>query len=1498
MRCHFHANAAPRGGTLLPLWLIAGALAMLALAGRPAAAQCPPDACATANAALWVGDLNNDNAVDEEDIIVLQRCFLPGGIGSGAVYCEAADFNFDGEINDVDLNYLNRIVEMAKQAAIKKLPRVQFSEIRVRKPIVQTNPAVPQSRYVEIRTPIAAASTNITDPPTAIQSPTVNGVIPGNDAVRVFGPGWYYLKVLRGVETANPTQSVRGMIAVVVPLNGMTWVANPLATVTRGLSLVVDGSFAGSPAATAVPPSVAPYTFDISPAAMSVPASAGAYTFAEEPSTNVTHLIVFRSPTGPRAAPAVGQRINVPPNIDPATNCDIAWLVPGTPEVLPPFDAIVDCVTIVRGTNEDTFGCIYGGGLSFRIGPVAGVGFIYAPPHIYRCRTAGTWTRGPDSVTPTSDSPFARNPTCTTAIVGCGEPGPDGQPRSCFEAQTTRGCSDPDCCLAVCQVDPSCCSVVWDASCAAQAQQTCTQCGLNPASCYVAHPTPSCRDSECCAYVCSIDPTCCSVQWSESCAHLAIKGCLSCGSTETGACDQVHPNPYCTDTACCTAVCNIDPYCCEVTWDSVCVSVAATACSGCGSLNAGSCCVVHPSPYCSNSACCAAVCALDAFCCATSWDLACTQLATVYCPNLNCTCGTGGSCQTSQTTPGCADSFCCQTVCLHDPYCCFVRWDNACVRVAQDLCTTNPGCVDPINGLPVLGSCYVPHLTPGCDQPGCCSQVCALPGYAYCCQTSWDLSCAMQAADICDKCGDPLAGSCYQAHGTPNCANAACCDIVCNLDPFCCSETWDGLCVTAAQAACAAPIAACGTAVTRSCFIPSYLPGCRTASCCTTICSRIDPFCCEVRWDAVCSKEATYFCTTTFPVTVGAGGCLTPHATPGCASLDCARAVCSLRPSCCSTAWDATCVTIAAAVCVTPDVCPATGDCFLPHQNGGCEDSACCSAVCAADPTCCDGTWDAGCAQLARSLCKTPAGAHWPCPCIGECSEAHDNPGCADRSCCNIVCNADPSCCEVTWDAQCAGFARLFCCGTPGCGSGCNKPCLVPHQEPYCSDPYCCDAVCRADPLCCTNSWDSLCVAGAFERCSGACGIPTAGNCFIEHDQGGCRDGRCCAMVCTLDPTCCTTAWDSVCVDLANQPAQASACKRTQCGTTAAGPCCVPHDSQGCNNLACCTAVCAADPYCCDTEWDANCTDEARDTPACGCTFQCGDPCAGDCCRAHANNSCDDAACCAAVCASDSYCCEVEWDSVCAATARATCTGRNEACPVPPCGSPLLPSCCVPGLLPNCGKLACCNAICAVDPFCCQIQWDTACAQRAREPAYTAQCGCQDGGCGDPGAGSCFTTRTEPYCNDLGCCQTVCAFDALCCTIAWDANCVSIAEFFCGSGFAPLLEMMGGSTPDDSAGRGRMPPQGWIPPRLRAEPRIKLDAPVPAPGGKRPDSPGLPGSTGVPGVPGAPGAPGVPGSPGSATPGGPPPGKSVAPAGEAPPAKAAPPGAVQNSKKN
>jgi hypothetical protein len=191
------------------VFLIAFALvASLLGAMSDARAQCadPAGACNLARESLFLGDLNNDQRVNGEDVDFWAACIRDNLAASG-VYCQWGDFNYDGLIDQNDRNYLERLVQMAADPAIGKLPRTIISEVRVGKPASQTNPAIPQSRYVEIRTPLNAP---------AGAFPTIDLPNPADptNSTRLYGEGWFYLKVARSTSAT----ALYGTIGVVVDL--------------------------------------------------------------------------------------------------------------------------------------------------------------------------------------------------------------------------------------------------------------------------------------------------------------------------------------------------------------------------------------------------------------------------------------------------------------------------------------------------------------------------------------------------------------------------------------------------------------------------------------------------------------------------------------------------------------------------------------------------------------------------------------------------------------------------------------------------------------------------------------------------------------------------------------------------------------------------------------------------------------------------------------------------------------------------------------------------------------------------------------------------------------------------------------------------------------------------------------------------------------------------------------------------------------------------------
>jgi hypothetical protein len=297
--------------------------------------------------------------------------------------------------------------------------------------------------------------------------------------------------------------------------------------------------------------------------------------------------------------------------------------------------------------------------------------------------------------------------------------------------------------------------------------------------------------------------------------------------------------------------------------------------------------------------------------------------------------------------------------------------------------------------------------------------------------------------------------------------------------------------------------------------------------------------------------------------------------------------------------------------------------------------------VCALDQFCCEQQWDLLCGDEALHLCTTCGD-----PSIGSCLvERLEQPSCSDAACCGAVCRIDAFCCDVAWDSYCVGTAFGACdlCGVPGAGS-----CLAPHATPSCDDEPCCRDVCTLDPACCTTAWDAGCAIAAASLCAD-CDEPRAGSCLSPHANPACNEANCCASVCMTDTTCCEVAWDEDCARLAIELC-------TTCGVPGTGACTVPHDLPSCSDAACCAIVCLVDPHCCEETWDASCAGAAVEA----CVETCGGPLAGSCCDEHPNPFCRDLECCDLVCASEPSCCLDTWDKWCTFVAWSLC---DSCCP-------------------------------------------------------------------------------------------------------------------------------------------------------------------------------------------------------------------------------------------
>ena len=159
--------------------------------------------------------------------------------------------------------------------------------------------------------------------------------------------------------------------------------------------------------------------------------------------------------------------------------------------------------------------------------------------------------------------------------AGCGGAN-SGNP---YRANGTPGCSDFECCEAVCAIDAFCCSTEWDTFCAEKAITNCTNCGDDDAgSPYQQHDAGS-DDRSCCDQVCSTDSFCCGNSWDAACVTTAVRLCAGCGDGRLGP-PSSSMEHRADDAECCVAVCSNDPCCCEIEWDNSCAFIAATRCYG------------------------------------------------------------------------------------------------------------------------------------------------------------------------------------------------------------------------------------------------------------------------------------------------------------------------------------------------------------------------------------------------------------------------------------------------------------------------------------------------------------------------------------------------------------------------------------------------------------------------------------------------------------------------------------------------------------------------------------------------------------------------------------------------------------------------------------------------------------------------------------------------------------------------------------------------------
>ncbi len=156
-----------------------------------------------------------------------------------------------------------------------------------------------------------------------------------------------------------------------------------------------------------------------------------------------------------------------------------------------------------------------------------------------------------------------------------------------------------------------------------------------------------------------------------------------------------------------------------------------------------------------------------------------------------CQTGLPGACGTGMLTCSGGAVGCGQTV-YAAPEICANGVDEDCNGAVDDGC----GC---IHGVCTTGAA----LTAGCST--CVAEICAVD--PFCCNFGWDSVCVNQVSTVCGswECSTCAHSPCVTGFALVNGCDAGfggCVGAICAADPFCCSTSWDGLCVQQVATVC------------------------------------------------------------------------------------------------------------------------------------------------------------------------------------------------------------------------------------------------------------------------------------------------------------------------------------------------------------------------------------------------------------------------------------------------------------------------------------------------------------------------------------------------------------------------------------------------------------------------------------------------------------------------------------------------------------------------
>ena len=686
-----------------------------------------------------------------------------------------------------------------------------------------------------------------------------------------------------------------------------------------------------------------------------------------------------------------------------------------------------------------------------------------------------------------------------------------------------------------------------------------------------------CQGGVLCELSCEAKPACGWKSGAEiyDCAAIP-KGdpsCINPYSCLVDGCAPAWEQKGCCDCPCEECVCSKDPYCCQVSWDPVCV-VACRDCGGCGSVNG---CTPSSTPGCHGCACQECVCALDSFCCTGKWDSLCAAMCADDC---------GGGCEVCQ--PECGGQECgddgCGGICGVCPngYECL---DEKCSKICIPSCENRECGLDNCE-LKSCGTCaenqfcnkFFQCIAKPCE-PKCEGKTCGSDGCGGSCGACEDGvpciegacvpgACAPQCSG--KQCGDDgCGGECGYCDPGFQCKDIGKCEIYCKpncIGKMCGDDGCGDVCGTCPAGLSCEVTEDGGKTCVAACF-----PYCTAKECGPDYCGDTCGTCPAGK--PACSELLGFMCVEQL------------NCAPNCLGKECGDDMCGGSCGQCPGEWycqSGMCVPVCTPQCLVPPLFVSYKQCGwdqCPGQNvcGVCPEGHYCAEgyICVEDKCSCAGKQCGspgdGCPACGECLeSETCDPATFQCiPCQASCNTEEGVPKqCGSDGCsgsCGVVCPPGQICDEGVEDGDPATFTCEACvpncvnslgqvkqCGSDGCGNNCGTcPPALPNcvdEEPemlgLCKDcaPQCQQPLELDSPMLCgPNSCPSGCMGVGLSPCTveddcdpplqcnaltgmcvdcGACGICPAGwTCDVNPDP----DDDVEIYVCQIcDPNCTT----------------------------------------------------------------------------------------------------------------------------------------------------------------------------------------------------------------------------------------------------------------------------------------------------------------------------------------------------------------------------------------